>query len=215
MARAFPSRTPAVEGSIRLVGGRIDDLELQRYNVVQYDDSQKVVLLSPAGTPHPYYVDYGWTRTADMDPLPLPRGDTEWELESGTSLGVDEPVTLRWDNGQGLIFRRTINLDEDYMFSISQSVENRTDKQISLAPFGKIVRNEGISSTGLWILHEGAVGVFDDELQELSFSDLEDLPPNASTTGQSQLTRVDANGWLGVHRQVLDVDADCRSRNRV
>ena len=165
--------------------------------MVQFDDSEKVVLLSPAGTPAQYYIDYGWTRTADMEPLPLPRNDTEWELESGTSLGVNQPVTLRWDNGQGLIFRRTIDLDKDYMFRVTQSVENQTDKTVSLASFGKIVRNEGISSTGMWILHEGAVGVFDEELQELSFSDLEDLPPNASTTGQSQLTRVETNGWLG------------------
>lgn len=193
----IPIKSEAVKGSIRLTGGRIDDLELLRYNVVQFDDSQKVVLLSPAGTPAPYYIDYGWTRTADMEPLPLPRSDTEWELERGTSLGVNEPVTLKWDNGQGLIFRRTINLDEDYMFQISQSVENQTDKQVSLAPFGKIVRTEGISSTNMWILHEGAVGVFDEELQELSFSDLDDLPPNAATTGQSQLTRVETNGWMG------------------
>lgn len=193
----IPIETPAVKGSIRLVGGRIDDLKLLNYNVRQYDDSEKVILLSPAGTPSQYYIDYGWTRTADMDPLPLPRSDTEWELESGSRLGVDEPVTLRWDNGQGLIFRRTINLDDEYMFQVAQSVENQTDRQISLAPFGKIVRAEGVYTTSMWILHEGAVGIFDDELQELDYSDLEDLPANASTTGQSQLTRVEGNGWLG------------------
>lgn len=193
----IPILTDAVRGTIRLKGGRIDDLELLKYNVVQYDDSEKVVLLSPAGTPAPYYIDYGWTRTADMDPLPLPKADTEWAVESGGNLGINEPVTLRWDNGEGLIFRRTISLDDEYMFNVTQSVENKTDQSISLAPYGKIVRTEGISSTGLWILHEGAVGVFDDELQELGYSDLDDLPPNATTTGQSQLTRVQENGWLG------------------
>ena len=193
----IPILTDAVRGTIRLKGGRIDDLELLKYNVVQYDDSEKVVLLSPAGTPSPYYIDYGWTRTADMDPLPLPKADTEWTVESGGNLGINEPVTLRWDNGEGLIFRRMIALDDEYMFNVTQSVENKTEQSISLAPYGKIVRTEGISSTGLWILHEGAVGIFDDELQELGYSDLDDLPPNATTTGQSQLTRVQENGWLG------------------
>ncbi|MEM7212812.1 MAG: membrane protein insertase YidC, partial [Pseudomonadota bacterium] len=193
----IPILTDAVRGTIRLKGGRIDDLELLKYNVVQYDDSEKVVLLSPAGTPAPYYIDYGWTRTAEMDPLPLPKGDTEWALESGNQLGVNSPITLSWDNGEGLIFRRTIDLDDEYMFRVTQSVENTTDQQISLAPYGKIVRNEGISSTGLWILHEGAVAVLDDELQEMGYSDLDDLPANVSTTGQSQLTRVQQNGWLG------------------
>ena len=193
----IPINTDRVRGTIRLKGGRIDDLELLRYNVTQYDDSEKVVLLSPAGTPSPYYIDYGWQRTADMDPLPLPRGDTEWTLESGDELGVGQPITLKWDNGEGLIFRRTIDLDDEYMFRISQSFENKTGASVTLAPYGKIVRTEGVSSTGLWILHEGAVGMFDDELKELDYSDLDDLPVNANTTGRSETTRIEQNGWLG------------------
>ncbi|MGD1923842.1 MAG: membrane protein insertase YidC [Paracoccaceae bacterium] len=193
----IPISTEAVKGSIRLEGGRIDDLKLLKYNVRQYDESEKVVLLSPAGTPAPYYIDYGWQRTAESEKIALPRGDTPWQIESGSSLGVNEPVTLVWDNGAGLIFRRMISLDDEYMFNISQSVENTTGEPISLAPFGKIVRTEGPSSTWIWILHEGAVGRFDDELKELDYSDLDDLPVNPNTTGQSETTRIENNGWMG------------------
>ena len=106
-------------------------------------------------------------------------------------------MTLKWDNGQGLIFRRTIAMDDAYMFTVTQSIENTTGAQVQLAPFGRISRLEGQSSTALWILHEGAIAVTDDELREIDYDDLLDIPANPTTGAQFQHLPVQKNGWLG------------------
>ena len=113
--------SPALSGSLRLTGGRIDDLHLSNYRVSLDTESDTVVLLNPVGAPAPYYIDFGWVRTEGSDPGPLPGDDTPWQLESGSRLTPETPVTLVWNNGQGLIFRRKIALDDAYMFAISQS----------------------------------------------------------------------------------------------
>ena len=81
-----------VTGSIRLIGGRIDDLHLVEYKVEQKPDSETVVLLNPEGTAEQYYVDFGWQRTADGEKLPLPKSDTPWVLEQGERLTPTTPV---------------------------------------------------------------------------------------------------------------------------
>lgn len=188
--------TPSLKGAIRVLGGRIDDLQLLRYNVELNDPSEKVTLLNPAGTISPYYIDYGWLPTQGSNPGPMPAADTPWTVVGNTVLGVGSPVTLEWDNAEGLIFTRTLAIDEQYMFTVNQSFRNTTDAPVTLAPYGKIVRTEG-DSTGMWILHEGGVGVFDDELTEVDYSDLDDLPINPNSNGRTETTRVESNGWLG------------------
>ncbi|MEM7058212.1 MAG: membrane protein insertase YidC [Pseudomonadota bacterium] len=187
----------SVQGSLRLKGGRLDDLQLLKYDVELGDPSEKVVLLNPEGTPSPYYIDYGWSRTRDMEPIPLPDEDTPWQLESGSALTPETPITLVWDNGQGLIFRRTIAKDDKYLFTVTQSVENQTDEPVSLAPFSKVARYEGESSTALWILHEGAIAKADEELLEIDYDDLIDITPNPDTGARYQGVPVTENGWLG------------------
>ncbi len=189
--------SPSVTGSILLTGGRIDDLHLSKYKETQDPGADTVILLNPAGGPEPYYIDYGWVKTEGADPGPLPKGDTPWTLESGDRLTPDSPVTLVWENGRGLTFRRTYALDDKYMFTVKQSVDNATDKPVSLAPFGKIVRFGGSSSTYLWISHEGAVAFFDGERKYLDYGDLEDLPPNPNQVGGLEAFRAETNGWMG------------------
>jgi YidC/Oxa1 family membrane protein insertase len=131
------------------------------------------------------------------NPGPLPDENTPWQVESGERLTPETPVILVWDNGQGLIFRRQIAVDNRYMFTVSQTVENRTGAPVSLAPYGRITRIGGEASTSLWILHEGAVAYTDDELVEISYSDLEELPPAPGQAGGVQSFHVGENGWMG------------------
>ncbi|MEL7348596.1 MAG: membrane protein insertase YidC [Pseudomonadota bacterium] len=187
----------AVFGSISLIGGRIDDLHLEDYRETLEEGSDTVTLLNPTGGPAPYYAVYGWLPTAAGGPGDLPGPNTPWEVESGDKLTPDSDVTLRWDNGEGLIFRRTYALDDRYMFDVTQTVENTTAEQVQLAPYGYIARRGMPDIIGFFILHEGAVSVIDGELTELSYSDLEDLPPNRLEGGLAQAIGVTQNGWLG------------------
>ena len=189
--------TPSVTGSIRLKGARIDDLHLRDYRVSLAPTSETVILLNPAGGPEPYYADFGWVPVEGSSPGALPDENTPWQLESGDKLTPESPVTLVWDNGAGLTFRREIAIDDRYMFTVRQSVENRTDAPVSLAPYGRITRVGGEASTALWILHEGGVAYTDDELREISYSDLEELPPAPGQAGGVEAFRVNDNGWLG------------------
>ncbi|WP_116653324.1 membrane protein insertase YidC [Pelagibacterium sediminicola] len=183
-----PIRTPAVSGSINLVGAQIDDLHLLRYRETIDDDSPTITLLSPAGSPEPYFLEQGWVAPAGSA-IALPDGQTMWTLETGETLTPETPVTLAWDNGEGLVFRRTIALDESYMFSITQSVENTGAAEIALYPYSRIMRLYTPRTQNFFILHEGPIGVLGDaNLIEMSYGDLE---------GDGQRDYAATGGWLG------------------
>ncbi|MEM9783541.1 MAG: membrane protein insertase YidC [Pseudomonadota bacterium] len=192
-----PIKSDAVSGSISLIGGRIDDLHLDDYRETLDPDAETVVLLNPTGGPSPYYAVYGWLRTASGDPGPLPDPNTQWSVESGERLAPGSPVTLAWDNGEGLTFRRTYAVDAQYMFTVTQSVENRSGEAVSLAPYGYLARRGTPETTLFFILHEGVVAVIDGTLTELGYDDLEELPPNTLEGGRAQAVPVLENGWLG------------------
>jgi YidC/Oxa1 family membrane protein insertase len=196
-APRVPISTAALSGSIALTGGRLDDLRLSLYRETLEPDADTVVLLNPAGSPTPYFVDYGWRRTVDNDPGPLPGAATEWVLEAGDELTTATPITLSWDNGQGLTFRRTFAVDDQYMFSVTQSVENTTGDAVALAPYGAVVRRGEPDGIGFYILHEGAVGEFDGTLHEADYDDIRDLPVNTAERGPAEIVAVTENGWLG------------------
>ncbi|MEO1687649.1 MAG: membrane protein insertase YidC, partial [Pseudomonadota bacterium] len=189
-------RSDRVAGSINLRGGRIDDLALLDYGVTKEADSERVTLLSPIGAQHPFYAIYGWLPTAQT-PLATPGPATEWQVETGGDLSPGAPVTLIWDNGAGLVFRRTISLDDDYMFTVEQSVENRTGAEVSLAPYGYVARRGEPDTVGFYILHEGAIGKFDGVLEELDYGDMEDLDAPGGPGERQQLVGVSEAGWLG------------------
>lgn len=189
--------TDAVEGSISLLGGRIDDLSLRNY-FTEVDGDEIVRLLSPVGSEDPYYALYGWTPSGDLGFEDVPTSDTPWELESGTILTPETPITLAWENDSGLIFRRTIAIDERFMFEITQSVENTGTTDVSLAPYG-IVARHGLPSDlqNFFILHEGVVRKVDGELTELDYGDMPDLDVIAREAVPAEVVAVETNGWIG------------------
>jgi YidC/Oxa1 family membrane protein insertase len=190
--------TPKLSGSISLVGGRIDDLKLNNYQVSLAEDSPDVTLLSPVGGDDAYYALYGWAAGSGLSASDVPGTDTEWQIESGEVLTPDSPVTLRWDSPSGLVFRRTISIDADYLFDVTQSVENPTDTARRAAPYG-IVARHGLPDdlTNFFILHEGVVGWSDDTLIEEDYSTVADLEvaPGLGTPGE--IREGVTEGWIG------------------
>ncbi|MBL4629176.1 MAG: membrane protein insertase YidC [Roseicyclus sp.] len=196
-AARIPIETQSVEGSISLLGGRIDDLSLRNY-VTEVDGDQIVRLLSPVGSEDPYYALYGWIPSGGLGYEDVPTSDTPWELESGGTLTPDSPVTLVWENGGGLIFRRTIAIDDSYMFEITQSVENTGAVDVSLAPYG-IVARHGLPGDlqNFFILHEGVVRNIDGIVDRFNFDDLPDLDVVPREGVPAEAAEVMSSGWIG------------------
>ncbi len=161
-----------IDGSLALRGGQIDDLKLKQFRATLDEDSPEVTLLSPKGSEHPYYATVGWVAAAGDDRA-LPDGDTLWR-GSGGSLGPGRPVTLTWDNGEGLAFTRTISVDDDYMFEITQTVRNTGTTSATLFPYSFISRIDPPPVLGFFILHEGPIGVLEESLEEIDYDDVED-----------------------------------------
>ena len=183
--------TPALTGSISLEGGRIDDLALLRHKETLDPDSPPVSLLKPDTTVSPYFVLHGWSVAGGIDPSAVPGPSTVWTAEEGAVLTHVTPVTLTWDNGQGQVFRKTISVDEDYLFTVTQSVENAGDAPIALAPYALIRRAPPTDSTNFFILHEGVVRMSDGTLEEIDYDDIPDLE------AEERSVTVSENGWTG------------------
>ena len=190
--------TPRLEGSISLYGGRIDDLKLRDYRETTDEGAPIVTLLSPEGAAGTYYAAHGWAQGAGLEPEDVPGPDTTWTLTSGETLTPESPVTLSWESPAGLTFTKTISIDEDYMFTIEQSVTNTTDTSRRLAPYG-LIRRHGIPDDlkGFFILHEGLVRMTDGELNEVNYDDIADLEADGQNSSGSRNMRVENNGWIG------------------
>ncbi|MEM8751680.1 MAG: membrane protein insertase YidC [Pseudomonadota bacterium] len=187
--------TPSVTGSMSLRGGRIDDIHLSDYRETLDPESDTVIVMSPIGSASPYFAVYGWLNGeggAEKTPDP----NTIWTVEEGETLTPSTPVTLVWDNGEGLTFRRRIEVDEKYMFTVTQTVDNATDRTVTLAPYGYIARRGEPETINFFILHEGALGVFDGELKELDYDDMSELPSTAPSVRQERVSAT-ANGFAG------------------
>jgi YidC/Oxa1 family membrane protein insertase len=194
----LPLDTARLEGSISLTGGRIDDLRLKDYRETLDEGAEIVQMLDPVGSTHPYYALYGWVPVQGLSIEDVPGANTEWTVEQGETLGTDSPVTLRWDSPAGPIFRRTIEVDENFMFTVTQSVENTTDKTLSAAPYGVLARHgEPQDLKNFFILHEGALQMSDGILEMVDYSDMPDLDVIASERSPAQIQRVEQNGWVG------------------
>ena len=196
-APRLPIRTPELLGSINLAGGRIDDLRLRQYQETIDEDSDVVRLLTPVGEPLSYYALFGWTPSGALDFDDVPGADTPWAVESGETLTPDSPVTLRWDNEDGLTFRRTVAVDERFMFTISQEVTNETGEPVRLAPYGLVARDGLPELRNFFILHEGVVRMSDGELQEIDYDDLPDLDVDPREGAPVEIVDVAAEGWIG------------------
>jgi YidC/Oxa1 family membrane protein insertase len=181
-------RSDKVEGSIALTGARIDDLSLKNYDV-SLDNSDPVRLFSPRDTAYPYGGRFGWISPDNN--LKLPNEKTRWQIVSGNRLSPDTPLSLQWDNGQGVVFHQTIKLDDDYLFTVEQRVVNNSSSALTLYPYGLISRhNIPKAGQSLFILHEGPVGYIDESLQEPGYDDLDG--------GRSIEWKDNEAGWIGI-----------------
>jgi YidC/Oxa1 family membrane protein insertase len=181
--------TPRLSGSLTLMGGRIDDLALLQYRETVDPNSPPIVLLAPSGSPQPFYAEFGWTGAAGTS-AKLPGPDTLWRQEGAGALSVGHPVTLVYDNGEGLAFRRSISVDDKYLFTIKDSVANSGTAAVTLYPYALISRHGTPPTLGYYILHEGLIGVMGEQgLQELTYKKVED---------QKTPTTFDVtDAWLG------------------
>ncbi len=128
--------TDRVIGSISLEGGRIDNLSLKDYRVALDENSEIVTLLKPSTVPHGFYAAYGWAALAGLDPKSVPNPDTIWSVSGSPKLTHQNPVTIYWDNQNGLLFSRTISIDKNYLFTIDQTVTNESGAEVQLSPMG-------------------------------------------------------------------------------
>ena len=188
--------TPRLHGSVALTGGRLDDLTLATYHETVDPKSPEVVLLWPTGTADPYFAEFGWCPSGGCQAAPdpaLPNSQTAWTA-SGGPLAPKHPLTLTWDNGQGLVFTRTISIDETYMFTVEDAVKNTGSAAVSLLPSGVISRTGTPQVAGYYILHEGMIGELGGSLQEVKYSALA-VDKNAPNEKKDDYTST--GGWLG------------------
>ena len=190
--------TPRLSGSISLLGGRIDDLKLKDYRTTLDDDAEIVTMLSPQGTTDAYYALQGWAAGTGIDPNAVPGPDTQWSVARGNELTVSTPIELTWDNGAGQVFGRTISVDENYMFSLTQTVTNNAAAPVALAPYGMIVQHTLPDDLeNFFILHEGAVAIANEELSETDWDEIAEADVNAKWGRQAIVTEDVTSGWIG------------------
>ncbi|WP_299142313.1 membrane protein insertase YidC [uncultured Tateyamaria sp.] len=184
-AARIPLETPRLTGSVSLLGGRIDDLSLRDYKVSLEAGSDIVRMLSPVGEADAYYALYGWAAGSGLSPEDVPGPNTIWKASEGATLTPETPLTLSWDNGSGLAFERTVAIDEDYMFTVTQTVTNSGSAQVALAPYSVLARH-GLPQdvTGIWVVHEGAVQFAGGEYLETDWNDFDSYAERDTDAGQ-------------------------------
>ena len=176
----------SIEGSILLKGALIDDISFKNYKK-EIGKSEKVIFLNPSDTKKAYFIETGWAGIQNK--IKVPDLNSVWKIKEGTKLENDKQIILEWNNGAGIIFKKTISIDQNFKFNISQEVLNKSKNEIELFPYGQISRNEKPDDyQGFFIMHEGFISVLDDELNEESYDDIEEkkIEKNAS------------DGWIGI-----------------
>ena len=178
-----------LEGSISLLGARIDDLVLKNYRKTLDPESDQIRFLKKIDEREPFFIQFGWS---SPNKNKVPNGNTVWK-GSKSSLDPNNPVTLTWNNGEGLKFSQIISIDDNYMIKVIQKVKNETNNSVNLYPYGLIRRSGEPKTTDFFVLHEGPLGVFDGSLKEHSYSDLKE-------TGQKGMSiKTEENGgWIGI-----------------
>ena len=173
-------------GSISLQGAIIDDVSFKKYKQ-NLKDKQNVEFLNPRQSINGYFVETGWTSINNK--IKVPSINSKWNIVGNNILTQTKPVTLNWKNGDGIVFEKKIELDEKYLFKISQKVSNNTNNIIELYPYAQITRNKVPDDIqNFYISHEGFIGVFDEELKEDDYDDVE----------EKKITREANKGWLGI-----------------
>jgi len=175
----------SVVGSISLIGASIDDLTFKKYTeTINGDDN--VVLLNPKKIENGYYVETGWATTNKN--IKVPNSKSTWEVEGNNKLSPNSPIKLSWTNDQNIKFVKDISIDDQYLFKVNQTIINNSEKTYNFYPYGQIIRNQAPDVTDFYILHEGLIGVFDDQLVEEDYDDIEDKKFSVNAD----------KGWLGI-----------------
>ncbi len=174
-----------IKGSISLLGASIDDLTFKKYTET-LNGNDNIVLLNPKKAENGYYVETGWVTTNKN--INIPNSNSVWKIEGNKKLTPNSPVKLSWTNNSNIRFEKEISIDNQYLFTVNQNIINKSDKTYNFYPYGQIIRNQAPEVTNFYILHEGLIGVFDDQLVEQDYDDIEEkkYSINAKT------------GWLGI-----------------
>ncbi|MBD1146534.1 membrane protein insertase YidC [Pelagibacterales bacterium SAG-MED28] len=173
-------------GSISLEGGLIDDISFKNHKQ-KVQGSKNIEFLNPAQTENGFYAESGWASIGNK--IKVPTKNSKWIVEGNKVLTDKSPVILKWNNNEGVIFKKKIELDEKYLFKISQEIENNSSQSVELYPYAQITRNKVPDDIqNFYISHEGFIGVFDDELKEDDYDDIED----------NKIVRETNEGWLGI-----------------
>jgi len=180
----------ALSGSINLTGGRLDDLQLKQYHETVDDSSPIITLLIPDGAPGGYFIEQGWAPGSGVTAEQLPTPQSQWTLEgANATLTETTPVTIRWDNGAGLVFRRTFAVDANYLFTVTQGIENTGTGTVTVFPYAKAVRQGTPHVANFFVQHEGPLGVLgSNNLVSKKYHDLQN---------DKQLKFENTSGWLG------------------
>lgn len=189
--------TPKLSGSLSLAGGRIDDLSLKTYRETIDPTSPEVRLLSPVGKDHPYYAVFGWLAGNGLDPTDVPDAKTQWAVVSGSTLAPEQPVTLQWKNTKGLTFTRTLSVDENFMFTVTDKVENAGSAEARLAPYGIVARHGLPKLMGTYVVHEGLIRRTDGTFGEVKYSKFADFDLAEGETLPAEKIDATTDGWIG------------------
>ncbi len=182
--------TPAIAGSIDLKGGRIDDVSLKDYHETTDKTSPIIDLFSPSNGPHPYYAETGFVAGAG-EKTALPNASTVWTAD-GDRLTPSKPVTLTWDGGQGLVFHRIISVDDQYMFTVKDTVTNAGATPVSLLPYALISRHGTPVTSNYSVLHEGLIGAIGDNREaDITYAAMDKEAGNTRSLDGT-------GGWLGI-----------------
>ncbi len=182
--------TDSIVGSINLKGLRIDDIVLKKYNETQEEFSEKIRVLQPIDTYDGYEVTFGWIKNQDAN-FETPNTESIWKVSNSNAiLTSNNEVEFEWSNTTGQTFVTTIGLDEDYLFDITQEVKNNSNEEIIINNASKVTRKQAPSLSGMFILHEGLLGVLQEKLELIDYDDLKD--------DEETLNFESDNGWVGI-----------------
>ena len=176
----------SVVGSINLKGALIDDISFKKHKQ-KVEDGKNIIFLNPFDTENGFYIETGWTSIGNK--IKVPTKETEWTVKGNNILSDSSPIVLQWNNKEGVTFEKRIELDDKYLFKISQRVKNNSDLSVELFPYAQMTRNKIPDDIqNFYIQHEGFIGVFDDELKEDDYDDVE----------EKKIVRESNEGWLGI-----------------